>query len=187
MAEKDYKDLYEKSLEKNQHLKKQVTKLKEEIADMLTERLSCDVEPLKGELFGRTLSLVRIEGQLYVKAELWTTESKYDGRIIGTEEPQTHTVFFRCDSKRKPIPAWCEEMDLNFVITQNNEPQFILNPSEGHPVHLLIRGDLWAWEGWDENKVSPLQVEHDNYYLKKCAESASMYTSVEEPSDTLHN
>lgn len=179
MAEKDFKKLYEKALEKNKKLKNQVSDLQERLAALRAERASCDVEPLKGELFGRTLSLVRIKGQPYVRAELWTTERAYDGHIIGTEKPPTHTVFFRCDSKRHPIPYWCSEVDLDFVITQENSPEFVLNPAEGHPIHLLIRGSLSAWEAWDEENVSPRQLEHDNYYLRKCAESAARFSPVD--------
>lgn len=178
MAEKDYKALYKKALEKNRKLQKRVDELTDIIVQMSINRLSCDVEPLKGELFGRTLSFAAIDGIQYVKAMLWTTERAYAGHLRGTEMPQFYTVFFRCDNDRRPIPYWCRTMDLDFVITQENSPQFVLNPAEGQPKHLLICGDLHAWEGWTEESVSPLQIEHDNYYLAKCAESASCYMQV---------
>ena len=178
MAEKDYKSLYEKSLEKNRKLKKQVERLKNMVDDLRAEQLSCDIEPLKGELFGRKIAIVRIEGKEYVRAELWTTEHRYDGHLIGTKMPKTHTVFFRCDNERYPIPYFCREMDLDFVITQGNSPKFVLNPPEGHPVHLLIHGDVWVWESWNEEMTSTPQIEHDNYYLNKCAKSASEFVPV---------
>lgn len=175
MAEKNYKELYEKSLEKNRNLKKQVSNLKEKIEELQAERFYCDVEPLKGELFGKSLSIVQIEGQTYAKVELWTTESHYQGHLIGTKQPETETVFLRCDNPKRPVPYWIEDMDLNFVIKHENNARFVLNPEEGQPLHLLIHGDVRAWEGWNEDLVSELQIEHDHYYLKKCSADAARY------------
>lgn len=176
--EKDYKSLYEKALAKNRKMKGKIAELKDTIEELRAERLSCDIEYLKGELFGKTIDLVSIGGQKYVRAEVWTTDSKYDGHIIGTSEPRKYMIFLRCDDILQPIPSWCEEMDLNFVVARGNEPRVVLNPPEGQPIHLLIDGDLWAWEAWHEELVSNLQLEHDRYYLNKCRMSALCYGPV---------
>ena len=156
MQEKEYKELYDKSLER-------------EIEDLNKERLSCDEEPLKGELFGRTLSIDYFGSQRYAKVELWTTERGYDGNIDGTSELGAEIIFLRCDNQRRPIPHGIAFSGLNFVIRQKNNARFILNPKPGHPPHLLITGDVWIWEGWSEDLISEKQVEHDRYYLRQCA------------------
>lgn len=179
MAEKDYKKLYENALEKNRKLKSRAKKLYTLIEELREERLSCDVEPMKGELFGRTLNLVCIEGQPYVRAELWAT---YNENVEDSECPEHYTAFLRTDDDSHPIPSWCQDMDLAFVIARKNEPRFMLNPQKGHPLHIVISDDLWAWESWNEDYVSALQIEHDTYYLKKCAISASTFAPVENES-----
>lgn len=42
----------------------------------------------------------------------------------------------------------------------------------------MITGYVGPWEGWNEDFVSELQLEHDQYYLEKLAESAAMYVRV---------
>lgn len=179
MSEKNYKNLYEKALEKNKKLKEKVTRLNNIIYDLQMERLSCDIEFIKGELFGRKLYFCRIEGKKYVKVELWTTDSGYNGHLTGLEEPKKYIVFLRCDNEKHPVPSWCEDLDLNFVISQSNMPRVVLNPDKGQPIHILIHGDVWAWEDWHEELVSDLQLEHDKHYLSKCEKSASEYVCIE--------
>lgn len=175
MPEKNYKKLYENTLEKNKKLKEKVTRLNNVIHDLQIERFSCDIEFIKGELFGRKVHFCRIEGKKYVKVELWTTDSGYNGHLIGLDKPKAYIAFLRCDDEAHPIPSWCEDLDLNFVITQENLPRVVLNPEKGQPVHILIHGDVCAWEGWHEELVSNLQLEHDKYYLGKCEKSALEY------------
>ena len=49
---------------KQKKLKVQVDKLKDRIRQLEAERFSCDIELLKGELFGGDWKIVRIAGQL---------------------------------------------------------------------------------------------------------------------------
>ena len=49
---------------------------------------------------------------------------------------------------------------------------------------MLITGNVGPWEGWDEDFVSELQLEHDQYYLEKLAESASHFVCVDDDDDT---
>ena len=180
----DYKNLYENILKKNSRLKKKVSNLQGEIEKLKEERLSCDIEPLKGELIGRPLLFGRVNDQRYALVEVWATEPRPNGFEGTPEKPEMEKVFLRCDNPRKPIPGWIRVTDLEFVIKQKNNARFILNPKEGQPLHILISGDVFAWEGYDENLVSDLQVEHDKYYLRKCAEDAAMYKFVEEEEDS---
>lgn len=175
MAEKDYKALYEKSLAKQKKLKVQVDKLKDRIQQLESERFSCDIEPLKGELFGGDWEIVRIDGPLYVRVSLWTVDTGYDGHLVNTPQvSEKFEVFLRRDDDRKPVPYWFySESGIHFVITRANNPRFILNPSEGQPKHLLITGQVQPWEGWYDDSVSPLQLEHDTYYLRQLAECAA--------------
>lgn len=83
MAEKDYKALYERSLVTRRKQKEQIARLQDTVARLEAERLSCDTEPLKGELFGDAGKIVRVEGWLYVKLKVWTTDSGYAGHIVG--------------------------------------------------------------------------------------------------------
>ena len=186
MAEKDYKALYEKSLVTRRQQKERIARLQDTVARLEVERLSCDTEPLKGELFGGEWEIVRIEGQLYVKAPLWTVDNGYSGHLVGTPAPKkVFEVFLRRDNVRKPISYWFWTMSgLHFVITRGNYARFILNPPKGQPKHLLLDGDVFAWEGWAESATNELQLEHDQYYLEKLAESASHFVHVGDDDDT---
>ena len=177
MSEKDYKALYEKSLAKQKKLKVQVNKLKDLIQQLESERFSCDIEPLKGELFGGDWEIVRIDGQLYVRVSLWTVDTGYDGHLVNTPPvSEKFEVFLRRDDDRKPVPYWFySESGIHFVITRANNPRFILNPPDGQPKHLLITGQVQPWEGWYDDSVSPLQLEHDTYYLRQLAECAAEF------------
>ena len=73
---------------------------------------------------------------------------------------------------RPGIGARC---GIHFVITRANNPRFVLNPPEGQPKHLLITGQVQPWEGWHDDSVSPLQLEHDMNYLRQLAECAAEF------------
>lgn len=186
MAEKDYKALYERSLVTRRKQKEQIARLQDTVARLEAERLSCDTEPLKGELFGDAGKIVRVEGRLYVKLTVWTTDSNYAGHIAGSgATSQEFDIFLRSDKFKRPIPYWFYSgIGLDCVISRGNYARFILNPPEGQPKHLLITGNVGPWEGWDEDFVSELQLEHDQYYLEKLAESASHFVRVDDDDDT---
>lgn len=189
MAEKDYKDLYEKSLVVRRKQKEQISRLQDRLENLKEERLSCDVEPLKGELFGDAGRVVRVEGQLYVKLQVWTTESNYAGHIIGSGMPsRKYEIFLRSANFKRPIPHWFwSGMGLDCVIARGNQARFIMNPVGQQPKHLLIIGHIGSWESWNEDFVSDLQLEHDRYYLEKLAESASMYVRVNDDDESDEN
>lgn len=136
------------------------------------------IENLQGELFVGESSIVRVEGRLYLKALVWTTENAYCGHIVGTPAPtKTFEIFIRSDNEQYPIPYWFRTCaGIHAVISCSNKPRCVLNPRGGHPMYLLMSGQVCAWEAWDEDCVSEDQLEHDWLCLKALADSAADFS-----------
>lgn len=168
MAEKDYKALYERQLKEKERLRRKIGRLKATVRELEAERFSCDTVPLTGELFGRHGVIVRIDGWPYVRLKVWT---RLSSRVFD--------IFLRGDNAHFPVPLWFHKMpDVMCLISRTNFGRFVMNPEEGQPRHLLITGNVESSENWNDDYASSLQVEHDELFLQKLAESAAEFADI---------
>lgn len=154
--EKDYKAMYYEEHVKCIELKHKVRSL-----ESWVERYkNCEIEFIKGKLFGHTIDIVTVNRQRYALVELWIADAD--------DESERYRAFLRTTDAKHPVPDWCRCTDTGFIIAGHNQPVLILNPGAGQPVHLRVVDNDVLCVAADADG-SPWQVIHDMLCLETLA------------------
>lgn len=121
-------------------------------------------EKLAGELFWWTDAIVRVNGRLFVR-----------GHVHAISSDEHFEVYLRSSRAKQPIPYSCMSLRgvTNLVIP--NSAEFVCEPSNGLPMHILTHGDVSFWEAYRDELVTSEHARHDTEYLRMLDEDAKRF------------
>lgn len=157
--------------------KKEFVKQSSEVLDIATRNVHLEFRAdFKGEIFGEYLGDVRIGKERYAVADVWLTDSGFNGHITGTPEPVKYRVLLQKDHRQRPIPSYFNGIMPNFVIAKRNNPRIvIIKDRVDQPIHIRFDYEPTWWESFAESKVSDSQLEYDSALLKICEKSCALF------------